>query len=501
MKTIAEQLFGIPRVWYDRVLFIDHDNRLTFGQARAMMLQIAAWLIEMHGVESGDKVALCLPMSVATVQVVLGVLAAGASYLPLQYNGPPERLSETLASFKPDFLLTTEAMAQKITSHSPGDNSLKIIALDPDSSRFSRTFAGTVPLEEPVQVDTEAMAAVFFTSGSTGEPKGIVLSYRSMAEAGAIFPLDAPMDFDDRAIMSAPSHYAASLEFTFPLFVGCSIYIATEQEAMFSTVIADILERERITVWVGATSRLRFLLETVGLEQRDLRAIRLVAFYGERAPMQALRAGMGCFPNALFQNSYDASEAHWMMSFDIPRPLPEDMESVPIGKPRKGYTLVLCDAEGAEVPPGEVGEICVIGPVALTDYWKRPDLTAAARLNGIPNSYRTGDLARLSADGNCHFVGRRDHQVKIRGHRFELGEIEAVLKLHASVREAVAFLVADKVHVCVLAANRDGLEGEIRALCVRKLPAFARPTRIAVLEQFPHLTSGKVDRMKLERLC
>jgi len=141
----------------------------------------------------------------------------------------------------------------------------------------------------------------------------------------------------------------------------------------------------------------------------------------------------------------------------------------------------------------------VIGPVALVGYWQRPDLTAAARLNGISGSYRTGDLARLGEDGNYYFAGRRDHQVKIRGHRFELGEIEAVLKSHGEVREAVAFLASDDINACVLAENRVGLVGDIRAICVRRLPVFARPKSITVMDKFPQLPSGKIDRIKLEK--
>ena len=208
---------------------------------------------------------------------------------------------------------------------------------------------------------------------------------------------------------------------------------------------------------------------------------------------------MECFPNAVFQNTYAASEVFWIMRYTVPRPLPVHQETLPIGTPRTDISVYLSDVEGREVPRGEVGEICVVGAVGLVGYWQRPDLTAAARLNGISGSYRTGDLARLGEDGNYYFAGRRDHQVKIRGHRFELGEIEAVLKSHGEVREAVAFLASDDINACVLAENRVGLVGDIRAICVRRLPVFARPKSITVMDKFPQLPSGKVDRIKLEK--
>ncbi len=499
MKNIVDQVFECPEAWQDHVLYTSREGQATYAGTRGAMLRVASWLTRQHGVQAGETVAICLPVSIAAVHIILGILAAGASYLPLEFNGPMERLAKILGDSGARILLTTEAMAGKFANRADVTERPAIVTIEPDLSAFSSIVSSFTPLTRPVSTSPGGIAVTFFTSGSTGEPKGVMMSYASMADQCGIYAGNIPLRKDDRHIMLAPLHYAASLGIFCALGVGGRTYLATAQEAMFAEVVGEILERERITFLEAASTRLRLLAEDRSLLARDLSAVRFIMFYGEPMPIDTLRAVSGLFPRAQLQNTYAASEAFWIMRYLVPRPIPEELEKLPIGKLREDYTLFLRGPDGKQVAPGEVGEICVVGPVGLAGYWNRPDLTAEARLDGIPNSYRTGDLARLGSDGNYYFAGRRDHQVKIRGHRFELGEIEAVIKSHHLVREAVAFLVAEEVHACVLAQDRNGLAGEIRTVCARRLPVFARPARIIVMEKFPQLPSGKVDRMALQK--
>ena len=265
------------------------------------------------------------------------------------------------------------------------------------------------------------------------------------------------------------------------------------------------MEREKTTVWHATSTQLAQLVQGGRLERHDLGALRSVRFFGERMAPAILRVAMDRLPRARFQCRYGASEAFALTAYDLPRPLPADLVDMPLGETTGCFELSLRDEAGNEVAPGETGEICAIGPAALVGYWKRPDLTAAVRLAGMANSYRTGDLAFVDPDGNYHFAGRRDHQVKIRGHRFELGEIEAVLKSQDGVRDAVAFLAVNdrgtrEVRACVLSDRGESILDELTATCLRRLPAFARPARIAVMDRFPMLGAGKVDRLALQRM-
>ncbi len=499
MTTIIDLLFGVPPSWYDRPLYISQDNRTTFGQTRQTMLQVAEWLIKQHAVGVGNQVALCLPMGMTAAHITLGVLAAGASYLPLQLYGPPDRLTEILTSSNCQLLITTTAMANKLGEVASSKGPIKLLLIDQDFAAFTATLNGLVGLQNPVPSPADQLAAIFFTSGSTGQPKGIMMSRRSLTETTYSLPRGMPLNQDDIVLMAAPLHYAASLALFYPFSIGCRAYIAGEDEAMFAEIAAEILEREGITVWDGPASRLRHVVTSGELAGRDLSAMRRINTFGEPMTIENLRAAKQYFPNAIFQNTYASSEAFWITTFVVSGNLLEELDTLPIGKPLPCYELGLYDEAGNIVAPGDVGEICVIGSVSIIGYWNRDDLTQASRLKAIPNSYRTGDLARLGPDGNYYLVGRRDHQIKIRGHRFHLGEIEAALKSHPSVREAVACMVDEEILACVLAADYNNLVGEISSICVKRLPNFARPKNVIVLPEFPRLSSGKIDRIGLTK--
>jgi acyl-coenzyme A synthetase/AMP-(fatty) acid ligase len=230
----------------------------------------------------------------------------------------------------------------------------------------------------------------------------------------------------------------------------------------------------------------------------------MVGFFGEPLPIALLRRLVAALPACRFTFNYGATEAYRITSFQIPPTLPDDLVSLPIGPDRPEYAVSLRDGADAEVEDGAVGELCVEGAPVMLGYWKDPALTASRRLSGRPHSWRSGDFAYRDAAGLLHLVGRQDQMIKIRGHRFDLGEIEAVLRSQPGVRDAVAALVAREagnaeVRAALLAEPSETIRTAVRLACAKRLPAFARPSRLLMFEQFPLLPSGKVDRMTLQR--
>jgi acyl-coenzyme A synthetase/AMP-(fatty) acid ligase len=188
----------------------------------------------------------------------------------------------------------------------------------------------------------------------------------------------------------------------------------------------------------------------------------------------------------------------------VPRPLPEDLLRLPLGWPMDYCEVTLRDEAGREVADGDVGEVCVVSPGVSSGYWGDPELTAARQLTGIADSYRTGDFAVRDKDGLLRPIGRQDQMVKIRGHRLDLGEVEAVLRLHARVRDALAVACGapdSEVRAVVLSEAGPDLLAELNRLCRRRLPGYGRPARIVVLAQFPLLSTGKIDRQALRRIA
>jgi clorobiocin biosynthesis protein CloN4 len=280
------------------------------------------------------------------------------------------------------------------------------------------------------------------------------------------------------------------------------IYLLPEKEAMFPERVAAVMERERATIWSSSATALRLLLERGKLEERNLTALRRIAFYGEAMSMPVLRRIMAALPHADFVNHYGATELDMIATFAVPRPLPEEILRLPLGSPPGGVAVTLRDGASKVVADGEIGEICAAGPGAAMGYWGDPALSASRRLPGIANSYRTGDLA-YRRDGILHAVGRMDQMVKIRGHRLDLGEVEAALRLHPLVADALAIAGGEpdlEVKAVVLSQGGPDLPAELHQLCRRHLPSHGRPISIVALAEFPQLATGKIDRQALRLL-
>jgi amino acid adenylation domain-containing protein len=506
--SITARLLGVPTAWHARTAFASPLGELGFGTLRDGALRFAAWLKQEAGLRPGDRVAICLPRSLEAVQVVFGVLAAGGAYVPLPFLGPTHRLQALTESVEPRLLVATAEVNRRlfatgcklppvaeVISQERGTGLAALLAHTPASAATDVASAGPRP---------DDAAGIFFTSGSTGEPKGVMLSHRSMGAVARWVSRWNAATPADRLMSDAGLHYATSFDLFTPLFAGCRTFVLPDREAMFPERVAEVMERAAVTVWCSSATSLRLLFDSGELARRDVPRLRRVEFFGEPLSTALLRRLMACLPKAEFVNFYGATEAHRIASYDVPRPLPENIASLPVGRPTDNYAVSLRDEAGGELPAGEIGEICVTGPAALTGYWRDPALTAAKRIGGA-QSYRTGDLGRLGADGLLRLVGRKDQLVKLRGNRFDLGEVEAVLRADGAVDEAVAFALPGRqgeleVFAAVQGADGPAIEVRLRRLATERLPRFAQPARIAVLARFPLLPTGKIDRQALKRL-
>jgi amino acid adenylation domain-containing protein len=503
---IVSRLLDLPSDWREREVFRSTAGSLNFSELREGMLRFAGWLINEAGARSGDRVAICLPKSLEAVQVIYGILAIGATYVPIAIQEPVSRLMSILGSARPHVLLTTPEIANRLQSgagmHVPP---LRLIRIANNGLGLASLLAATAPIEGCASVQPDDLAVILFTSGSTGEPKGVMLSHRYLEATAAWARQRQGMTEAEILISNSGLHYLTSLDIFFPLLSGYRVFLLSDWEAMLPDFVTKVIESEGVTVWSSTATAIRLLLEQGELEKRNLGALRLVEFYGERLSVAVLRRLLEALPRAVFVNMYGATEAYVIFNFVVPRPLPEEMEALPLGLPVGGFIVTILDERGKEARPGEVGEICVSGPRTLSGYWDNPELTEAKRIDGVAGSYRTGDLGFIGADGMFHLVGRRDSMIKLRGHRFDLGEIEAALKLHPGVRDAVAFSLAPadgepEIRAAVLAQSGNDLLSELRRLCFRRLPAFARPVSVTQLEQFPLLSTGKIDRQALKAL-
>lgn len=501
----ATRLLRLPQGWDAREALASSDGGLTFAALRDGMLRVGGWLGGRCDIQPGDRVAICLSKSLEAAQIVYGIFAAGAVHIPLQLGGPPSRLNQILRSTEPKILIAAPEMAARLTADAGFDSRIRVHVLEAAApgGGLMRLLDGVLPASPAIRV-AEDLAVVYFTSGSSGEPKGVMLSHGNI-EAGIDLVVERDgLKAKDRLISHTGLHYA-SLDLWFPLAVGCRSFLVSNREAMIPASIVEIAERERLTVLRATVTALRLMLESGELERRDLGGLRLVHAFGEAMTRPLLGRLMAALPQCQFSIGFGATEAYSMASYDVPRPLPENGEPLPVGRPHREYVLSLQGEAGEVLAPGSIGEICVEGPPVMLGYWKDPALTESRRLAGRPHSWRTGDLGYLDRDGLLYLVGRRDQMVKLRGHRFELGEVEAVLKSHGDVRDAVAFSVTGasgetEIWAAVLAEPAADLAVALRRHCAWLLPGFARPAGILRLDEFPLLSMGKLDRRALRGL-
>ncbi|MBB6244965.1 non-ribosomal peptide synthetase, partial [Rhodanobacter sp. MP1X3] len=449
-----------------------------------------------RGVRPDDRVAICVDRSFAMVEGLLGILKAGAAYLPLDPAYPSARLQSILDDADPVLLLCDEVGRAVLGSAS--SKGRELIALDGTDTGAS------LPVEPDVVVPSltpSHLAYVIYTSGSTGTPKGVMVEHRSVVNF--VRAMSGMLQFEqgERCLaMTSMSFDIAALEIYLPLAMGSTIILATRREITDLEVMGRLVNDQCVTVMQATPTVWRAM--TSGEWSTPLGMTKLCG--GEALPAEL---GRRLLENAAaVWNVYGPTETTiWSSAARVTADTAGTV--IPIGRPICNTRFYLLNDEGQPVPLGAVGELYIGGDGVGRGYLNRPELTAERFLADpfAPSAgmrmYRTGDLARYLPDGNLVFMGRNDHQVKLRGFRIELGEIEARLSEHGSVRDAVAVALgdgADKRLVAYVVAEADeGLVSSLRSHLVPLLPDYMVPSAFVVLDAMPLTPNGKLDRKAL----
>ncbi|MBN1204893.1 MAG: amino acid adenylation domain-containing protein, partial [Myxococcaceae bacterium] len=452
-------------------------HSLTYRELNAQANRLA-WHLSALGVGPESRVAVCLERSTHLVVALLATLKAGAAYVPLDPSYPPQRLEWMLEDAKPQVLLAQESLLGRL----PGQ-ALPTVLLDTswDSGR-QLSEDNPPPLASP-----DNLAYVLFTSGSTGRPKGAMNTHRAisnrllwMQEAYGLGPREA-------VLQKTPFSFDVSVwEFFWPLRVGARLVVARPGGHQDPAYLASLIHEQHVTTLHFVPPMLQAFLQEPELE-RACASVRRIICSGEALPAELARRCLQRLPQAELHNLYGPTEAAvdvtaWACRREDERP------SVPIGRPIANTYVRLMDGQGGLVPVGVPGELYIGGVQVGRGYLGRPELTAE-RFVSDPYSprpqerlYRTGDLARWLPDGSIDFLGRVDFQVKVRGLRIELGEVESALLQAPGVREAVVVareeLAGDKRLVgYVVPQPGQSLDAAVvRALLQQRLPEYMVPS-------------------------
>lgn len=477
---------------------------LTYDRLRGSVFRIAARLRQ-SGIGRGRRVAVCLPKCVEAVQAILGVLASGAAYVPLAASSPARYIHKQVQDAQVSLLVTTPKIRSLLASAGAAEDCPPSVAVSGlDTGHGLDPWIGEAPAADPPAVGPDDPAAILYTSGSTGEPKGVVLSHRNILSFVEWVVTRFELDPEDRFVSHAPFHFDLStLDLFASLRLGAAVFLLSEKLALFPPAVAQVVRAQRCSIWYSVPTALRMLLEHGRLERGGLPSLRTIFFAGEVFPLTSLRKLMGVLPGPRYVNLYGPTETNVCTYHVLPGPPDEEQTEIPIGLPCEHLEVGLRGENGRPPAAGQTGEIWVAGPSVMRGYWRRPDLTRAVRFDGRDDSYLTGDFGTVGADGRFYFHGRRDRQVKIRGHRVELSEIESVLASCPGVGQAaVVGAGLQSLSPRLVAFVIPALGGTLSATTLRRfsatrLPSHAVPSSYLVRSGLPLLPNGKLDRARL----
>ena len=369
------------------------------------------------------------------------------------------------------------------------------------------TVLGHSPyLADIVARHSDDLAYILYTSGSTGIPKGVMLTHRNAASyVDWCTEIFSPNEHD-RFSSHAPFHFDLSiLDIYVPIKHGARVDLIPDELGKSPRELATFISSHKITVWYSTPAILSLLAEFGQLEKLDYSALRLVLFAGEVFPVKQLRKVTIQWPTPAYYNLYGPTETNVCTYAPIPLPVPESRtEPYPIGWACSHCTALVLDPENQAVNSGEEGLLYISGPSVFSGYWARPTETAAVFIerDGV-RWYNTGDVVREDATDGYIYVGRRDRMVKRRGYRIELGEIESALYRHPAIQEAAVISSSHPesgVRIICYIATQDGSQQSIvdmRTFCNQNLPAYMNPDVFIFVDSLPRTSTNKINYQAL----
>ncbi|MBI2454394.1 MAG: amino acid adenylation domain-containing protein [Parcubacteria group bacterium] len=488
MVKLVQEYFSESAKKYPNKIAVDFgDTGVTFSELDKSSNQLAR-VLKKRGVKKGDRVCFCLPKSIDSIKSVLAILKADAVYVPLDAKAPRTRLEQVVSDAQPAVIIYNNQTSKLVSGFSD------LFNLDMEQSAVTAISDDYLAYEN----DSTDLAYILYTSGSTGQSKGVMITHGNIVNATDWAVEELGITSEDRMSQHPPLHFDLS---TFDLYCafrsGATLYLVPEELSLFPGQLTKFIEEKKLTIWNSVPSVMVYLWNSGLVKPDRLPKLKKIFFNGEGFPTKYLAEWMKIFPDKEFVNMYGPTETTVQCSFYRIPEAPKDLTKlVPIGKACRGVEVF--DVEG---------ELYVAGKGVSPGYWENQEKTDKVfipdpRPGKTGKVYKTGDLVKLRKDGNYEFIGRKDNQVKIHGNRIELGDIDSALYSLPYVNEAATIAVPEgetggSFLVAFIDLKLPKPEADIKKDLSRILPPYMIPKKI-VERKLPKTSTGKIDRVKLK---
>jgi len=494
-QSIPERFAKTVRLYPDRVAIKECDHGVTYRELDEQSNLIAHAILESIG-QDNEPVALLVEHGAMALAAILAALKAGKIYVPFDPNTPSRRLKFMLADTSARLLLAHQPTASK--ANKIAGEICAVLNVDALAGKASRAAVG-------LRIPPTAFACIFYTSGSTGEPKGVVDNHRNILHGVLCFTNDLHISRDDRVSLTHSYSTNASVRRIFPVLLNGACLCPLDIRKVGSPGLFELLSNESITIF--SAGRIRELVRTVS-NDRAFPSLRLVTEGGEVLYRRDVEFYRKIFPSTCtIGNFMSSTETGPVARFLMDKQTELKTEIVPIGYPERDVEILMCDDGGNPVSHGDVGEIIVKSDYLACGYWRRPELSNEKfQQKGFQRFYKTGDLGRMDADGCLVHLGRKDDQFKVRGYRIEAAEIVAALqklghfsKVFVTLRDQNA---DEKILVAYLEPRQwpPPTTTALRKALALYLPSHMIPSKFQFLETLPMTPTRKVDRNALPGL-
>ena len=498
-------LDGISRKAPGRIAIEDRRNSLTYEQYNNSALSVGAYLISSQQFWTRTvPIAVYLPKGYECLVSFMGILYSGNAYVPIDASMPLPRLGKLLENLSPEYIITNEKNKAALISLGIDEEKTllfeEIVKHPPD--------AGAALARVGKVIDTDPIY-IMFTSGSTGVPKGVVITHRGVLDyahwvvetfgvsSGSVFGNQAPFHFDN-----------SILDIYSCLLTGAKFVLIPEQLFQFPAKLPQFIEQHGIDTIFWVPTVMINVANSGAFDNGELvlPCLKRVLFCGEEMPNKALNTWRRRFPGPLYANLYGPTEITDVCTYYIVDREYADSDPLPIGGPCRNMNVLVLNENNMAAAVNEIGELCILGSGLALGYWNNPEATSKVFTQNPLNPhyeekmYRTGDLVYVNDEGLIIFMGRMDSQIKHKGNRIEMGEIETAAKSIDGVINACALYDSDKQEIVLFAVCNDAelTDRRINKELLKLVPLYMLPGRTVFLEDFPLNPNGKIDRPLLK---